>query len=189
MSYTNQTNLEAFLDRVLTENEQTILPLVLAAVDSYINDQIGTSYTSSSPTIRYYNGGSKFLNIDPAVSITKVAVVNDDETDSENYVLNEDYEARPRNQTVKTWIERRSGKFPEGTANIAVSGTFTLGNIPDDLVFVATYLAGQLFSKRNTTGLKSESIEGYSYTLAELRVDSDPIIDMTLSKYTNIPII
>lgn len=186
MAYTTKKQIEAFLKRDLDNYEETLLPLILAAVDSFLGDELGGSYGEGTPATKYYDGGSRILEIDPCTNITKVAQVNDDETESYVYVLNEDFEARPRNGTVKSWIHKRGRAFPCGVANIAVTATFSLGStVPSDIAYLATYLAAQLFAGQGEDGkLKSESIEGYSRTFKEYKAD-DPVVHMTLSKYTS----
>lgn len=182
MAYTNQTQIEAFLKRSLTANEQQQLAGIIVAVESYINDIIGGSFGTVDETTKYFDGGTTIIDIDPVQDVTQVALVNDDETVNHIYDLGEDFELRPRNETTKYWIESRFGKFPSGLTNIAITGKFTLGDLPDDIAYLATYLAGQLFSKNITSNLKSESIEGYSRTFNAL-IEENQVIKLVLDKY------
>jgi len=183
MSYTNQANVEAFLKRSLTNDELTMLPMIFEAVDQYINDQVGGSFGEVSATTRYYDGGTRIIEIDTCTELTKVASVSRDETELTEYTLDEAYEQRPRNETYKTWIEKRDSAFPKGVANIAITAKFTENLVcPEDIIYIATYLTGQLYGKSITGNLKSESIEGYSRTFSAL-LEENQVIKLTLNKY------
>lgn len=182
--YTDQITIEAFLKRSLTDNEITILPLLVEVASTFIGNSVGGTYGTAVSSTRYYDGGgSSILQIDSAKEITKVASVDEGEEEVTEYDLNESWEARPRNATFKTWIERRWYKFPVGVANIAVTGKFTLGDdVPADLKYLATYLISKLFEQKAAGNLKSESIEGYSKTFADFKIN-DQIISSVLDKY------
>ncbi len=181
MSYTNQTLIEAFLGRSLSSKETTLLDYVIEAAESFINDKIHTPFGDSAITTKYYDGGSKILEIDPCTAITKVAIVDSDGTVLYEYDEDE-YEARPRNDTLKTWIEKRFDGFRHGIANIAVTANFTRGEVPKDIQWLATYLSGRLLSKDVKEGLKAESIEGYSRQFSDF-TSEDTKAQMILNKY------
>lgn len=185
MAYTDQEKIEDYLDRDLTTAEEGLLDLLIASIEAWINDQTGLVFGGSAvSSTRYYDGGSKILDIDPVQNITKVCRVNNDETEDYEYELNIDFEARPRNATVKNWIEKRGGRFPKGVTNIAVTGQFALGiDVPDDISYLATYLAATQIESSESGNLKSETIEGYSRTFSEYKRD-DAIVSSTLNKYT-----
>lgn len=176
MSYTTIGNVQAFLRRDITEDEELIIPLLIKAVDSFLDTELEGSYGNTTPTTKYYDGGERILNIDPARDITKVAAVDRYENELFTYELNSYFECRPRNDTIKRWIEKRDGCFPKGIANIAVTATFTLGDtIPDDLKYLATYLIVKLITENITGDLKSESIEGYSRTFKDFSTQDDTV--------------
>src|SRR3990170_8221830 len=135
MSYTSQVLVENYLGRALTAREAAQLELTANMIEEFINNEVGTTFDDAPvATTRYYNsGGGQILDIDPCTEITKVALVDNDEADLHVYVLNEDFEGMPRNDTVKTWVEKRTYGFPSGLANIAVTAKFSRGSIPDDI--------------------------------------------------------
>ena len=184
MEYTSQALIEAFLGRSLSANEIVILPYAAEAAEGYINDQIHTSFgDSTAPSTRYYDGGSRILEIDPCTDITKVELIDVDETSLHEFTKDEDYEARPRNESLKTWIEKRVGKFRRGVANVAVSATFSRGSsVPKDIAWLATFLTARLFGKDIKEGMKSESIEGYSRQFADI-IEHDSQAQLVLNKY------
>lgn len=182
MTYTTQALVEAYLERSLTANEITLLDLLGDAVEGYINDQVNSSFGSVSPSTKYYDGGSKIIDIDPCTNITRVALVDVDENELYVYDLDDELETRPYNETVKTYLERRNYPFPEGVVNIAVTAKFSRGTIPNDIKWLATYLVASMFQTNNKENLKSESIEGYSRAFGDSVVKSQQA-QMILEKY------
>jgi hypothetical protein len=185
MGYTDQSTIEAFLKRSLTSNETTLLTPVLTVVDNFINNRVNNvGWNSDAASTKYYDGGSKILDIDPCTSITKVYIVNEEETEYYEYDLNEEFEAKPRNEDVKTYLEKRVGKFPKGVSNIAVDATFSRGStVPEDIKWLATYLSAQLYTAAIKSNLKSESIEGYSRTFLSQLWDEDSKVKNVLNYY------
>lgn len=183
--YATQAQIEAILGRCLTPKEESLLEVMGASIDAWINEQIGGSYTQVTTT-KYYDGaGSVILDIDPAINVTRVAIIDPANVETSVYIFNEDFEARPVNQQVKTWIHSRVGRFPCGVANIAVTATFGLGeSVPSDIAYLSAYLIAGMFTKQQYKNLKSESIEGYSRTFAETKTDEE-LVSMTLAKYGN----
>ena len=184
MSYTSKALVEAFLERTLTSNETTLLDYIIDAADGYINDQIHTSFSDEviAASTRYYDGGSQIVEIDPCTDISKVELVANDESSLYEYIKDEEYEARPRNENLKTWIEKRIGKFRRGVANIAVTAKFSRGAIPKDIQWLSTYLVSRLLGKDVKEGLKSESIEGYSRQFGDI-IEQNSQAQFVLNKY------
>lgn len=182
MSYTSQANVEASLGRSLTSAEVVLLPLLLDAADAYINNYVHSTFGTPTPSTRYYQGGASIINIDPCYSITALAAVDNYETSLYDYVAGEYYEAGPKNESIKRWLWAR-GYFPKGLYNIAVSATFSLGAVTNDIVYLATYLITRLLNNNSSGNLSQESIEGYSRTFKEWSESEDSVITATLSKY------
>jgi hypothetical protein len=188
MSYANQTSVEGVLGRSLTTNEVAALPLLLSAVDSFINSQTGRTFGAAAESTRYYDTeDSKMLDVDPFV-ISEDVTEGDTTTptarpfevfyvDADENKLRDvdasDFEARPRNEIVKTYLQKRNGRWgsgcPANVANIAVKAFFGGGAVPDDIKYAASWLAAQGISAQlgMSLGLKSESIEGYSRTFID----------------------
>lgn len=181
MAYTNEDNIEFFLKRQLSADEQNLLDILLATIDAWIDDQTGSTFASTVGT-KYYDGGERIIEIDPCTTITAIAYVDTDNSVIETYDPDTDYKLRPINEDTKKWIEFLFCA-PEGIANIAVTASFGLGEVPDDIVYLATFMAGQMFSSTFTRQLKSESIEGYSRTFAEIS-ENNAFISQTINKYT-----
>ena len=184
MAYTNLTNVENLLKRELTDEEANVLPLILDVVDKYIDEQVGGSFGDVSATSRLYDGtGDRILDIDPCTGITAVEVVDRDGDVLKTYDL-DDLILRPVNDTVKRWIELPYFGFYRGSANIRVTAKFSLGDVPSDIEYLATYLVTKYFNDYVTGNIKSESIEGYSRTFEALN-RGDFIVSSVLDKYTS----
>jgi len=182
-NYTDQDNIENLLSRDLTDAEVALLPIILDSIDAFINDELGGAYGSVSESTKYYDGGTKYLDIDSCKDITSIKSVASDESEIYDYDLDEDLESRPRNETIKNWIESRIGAFPSGVANIEVTAKFTLGDdVPSDIEYLATYMASKYFGEAVTGELKKESIEGYSREWKEYKM-TDNFVSSTLNKY------
>lgn len=186
MSYTNQVNLENLLKRELTDEEGALLSLVFDAVDKFIDEKIGGSFGAVSATSRYYdsNGGT-IIDIDPCYDITSVQVVDNDRGVLRTYNITTDreIELRPINDDVKRWIELRYEGFGKGLVKIKVTGKFSLGDVPSDIEYLATYLASKFFNDYHNGNIESESIEGYSRKFSKMGED-DFIVTSILDKYS-----
>lgn len=181
--YTDQSTIEGILGRSLTSSEESVLSLLLTLADNFINDQLGGSFGTVAESTRYYDGGQRILDIDAVNTITKVALVYTDETDNYEYDTDEELEARPRNETTKTYLHSRIGKFPRGVANIAVTGKFTLGaSVPDDIKYLAGYLIAKIFQNTKSGNVKKESIEGYSREFADYKTNDELVVSI-LDRY------
>lgn len=182
MAYADKTSVEGVLGRSLTSTEEAALPLLLSAVDGYINSQTGRTFGAAAESTRYYDAeDSRMLDVDPFV----ISEVDGEDTvarafevfyvDADENKLRDvdasDFEARPRNETVKTYLQKRNGTWgsgcPANVANVAVKAFFGGGAVPDDIKYAASYLAAQGIGSTQSLSLKSESIEGYSRTFAD----------------------
>lgn len=199
-NYASQSSIEGVLGRSLTATEIAALPALLNAIDQWINNQIGGSYgdLSDEPVTRYYDPdfGGTIIDIDPVYVDEDHGLVVAVVDSNENVVRTLDvstYEARPRNDAVKTYIQLRSGNkwasvCSSAVTNIAVTGYFGLGaTVPADIAYLASYLAANSIGATNSLSLKSESIEGYSRTFADnsKSFNADSVVSNILSKYTD----
>ncbi len=195
-NYTNQAAIESVLNRPLTATEVASLQLLLDAVDAFINNQIGSSFSiGDEVATRYYDSDSAtMVDIDPIfIDETHGMVVSFVDAD-ENVLETLDtslYEARPRNDAVKTYIQLRNGRTwrsacSHAVANIAVTGYFGRGStVPADIQYLAAYMAAQYIGASASATLKSESIEGYSRTFATIQSDY-AIVSQTLDRYNEV---
>lgn len=188
MGYTDQLQITSHLGRDLTEREALIIEGVIEAVTQYIDAEIGISYgVSEAGEARYFEGGDKILFIDPIIDIDSVEYISSDDSVISSWD-NSQYLAFPLNTPTKTSLEIRSSydlvdsegyglRFPRG--RIKVTGKWgDAGGVPKDIMYCATILASKFVTE--TKNIKSENIEGYSVTLAELK-DQDPEVMQILS--------
>lgn len=194
MAYATQASVESALGRSLTTSEAAGLASLLAAVDSFINKTIGTSFSTPTKAIRYYDAErSRMVDVDPFVVASdkplRVFYVDADENIVGSDIDASDYEARPRNEAVKTWLHRRSGYWGSGIAsnvtNLAVEAFFGRGDAPSDIQYAAAWLAAQAIGSTTSLSLKSESIEGYSRTFAD-STKSNSMIQSIFDTYNEV---
>lgn len=199
-NYASKSDVEGILGRPLTGEETAALPFLLNAIDQWINDQIGASYgeLGDDPVTRYYDPdkGGSIIDIDPVFVDEGHGLVVSLVDSNENIIRTLDvstYEARPRNENVKTYIQLRGGlkwasQCSTAVANIAVTGYFGFGStVPADIAYLSAYLAAKSIGATNSLSLKSESIEGYSRTFADNKssFNADSVVSGVLSKYTD----
>lgn len=203
MSYATQSSVEGVLGRSLTSKEVAALPLLLSAVDAYINSQTGRTFGAAVESTRYYDvENSRQVDVDPFVISEQVTEGEETATVArpfevfyvdadENKVSDvdeSDFEARPRNEVVKTWLHKRNGRWGSGCArnvtNLAVKAFFGGGAVPADIEYAASYLAAQAIGSTTSLSLKSESIEGYSRTFADAsKTEQGSFLTEIFSKY------
>jgi hypothetical protein len=166
MALITQSDIEARLGRSLTAEETTTFTIVNNALQSKVEQMIGSDVESVSETTRYYDGGVQHLPINPCTNITSVKLVDDDQVATDTYDTT-DYTTEPINKTLKTMLRHRSGAFYTGINNIAVAAKFSIYGDTDVLNIVKDALINALVSEvNNSDNIKRESIEGYSIEYA-----------------------
>jgi hypothetical protein len=191
MAYATKKAVEGVLGRTLSDSEASALPALLAAVDAFINSETGRSFDAAEEQVtRYYDvERSRILDVDAFVMDDdhelEVFYVDADENKVSD-VDDSDFEARPRNEAVKTYLQRRSSNWgtgcPSSVTNIAVKAYFGADCVPSDIAYAAAWLAAQAVGATDSLSLKSESIEGYSRTFADAS-KSSPLVQQTFAKY------
>lgn len=196
----SQASVEGILGRSLSADEVTALPALLAAVDAYINHATGTNFSALAEATRYYDVDrdepSRILDVD-AFSVKdsdgNAKAFSVEYVDADENVVStvdaSDYEARPRNENVKTYLQRRSSVWgrgcPTNVANIAVKAFYGYAEVPADIAYAAAWLAAQAIGSTTSLSLKSESIEGYSRTFADVS-KSNSMIQTTFDNYREV---
>ncbi len=170
MAYTSQTLIEQYLQRSLTASEVSFLSTLIPAIKLYIDQKLNSTFDQVSETTRYYDGDTRYLDIDPATDITAVGTLDDYGVANYTYTTGQEYTLSPSNSNVKTQIIGRGFTFPCGEARIAVTAKFSEydGGVPEDIQLLATRLAAGVINqgKIGSTGgnVSSESLEGHSIT-------------------------
>ena len=166
MALITQSDIEARLGRSLTAEETTTFTIVNSALQSKVEQMIGSDVESVSETTRYYDGGVQHLPINPCTNITSVKLVDDDQVATDTYDTT-DYTTEPINKTLKTMLRHRSGAFSIGINNIAIAAKFSIYGDTDTLNIVKDAMINALVSEvNNSDNIKRESIEGYSIEYA-----------------------
>lgn len=161
MALISQSDLEAKLGRSLTSEEVTYFGVLNPALQTLVEEQIGSSVESVSETTHYYDGGVQHLDINPCTDISSVKLVDDDYIVLDTYDTS-DYAPYPKHKTVKTMIRHRS-KFMTGLENIAVTAKFSIYADTNIRAVIKNALLEILASEINDSdNIKRESIEGYS---------------------------
>lgn len=179
--YTNKANVEAYLGRTLTTGENSLLTNVIEYISKFIDTYTHRSWNSltteeggdeAEPTVlsRVYDGnGEKELHIKDSFSgLSKIEILDASggviltlETAATDWVL------YPLNESVSESILLRNYTFPCRPACVKLYATsFGDGAVPNDVVTVCTTLVAKYIQSISANqGFKSESIEGYSYTI------------------------
>jgi hypothetical protein len=166
--YTNKTKIEAFLGKTITES----LDDIINSVEKYIDNYTGRNFKADTiASARVYNGdNTQNLLIDDCISITKVEQANDQYGDSLSEITESNYKLLPLNYAAQGLpirkIHLRSSIWGVGVGNhqITAKWGFSL-TAPDDIVWVATFLASTVYQtgiNGNVGGVSSERIGEYS---------------------------
>jgi len=176
MLYTNQAKLEAYLNRALTANELVNLTSQITAVSAqiaaYLNRNyldVGVTTTAGvTNTVRYYDGtGSHALFLDDYISIASIELLD---SFGDTYETISDADAfinYPLNGTIFDNAYLREFRAPGYEQRVKVTGKFTSGVVPEEVVMLATAMMANNIQFQSTAigDFESESIEGYSYKL------------------------
>lgn len=183
MIYTDQARVEAYLQRELTDYEGAIIDDVIEYISDYISAYCNRSWFSirneddegsdtnedfaEEASDRYFDGnGQKTIYVDEFTGLTGVAILDADDNEFASYVP-ADLQLFPQNETVKDSIRLRQSKFPDRVGCVKVTAKWGSGQAPKSVIMIATILVGKFLKKTeiNKSTFKSESIEGYSYSL------------------------
>lgn len=172
-AYTDQEKVEAYLDRELTDNEVILLDSVIGYVSNFIStytSRVWNSIDGEEPEAseKIFDGtGKKELFINEFASLEKVEFL--DSQGNLYLELEDDAEfiTYPLNAEIKDSIYLRNYRFGLGAGRIKITAVWTSGEVPDDVIMVATALVAKFLSRRSVSAgsFKKESIEGYSYEI------------------------
>lgn len=199
MRYTDQTRVEAYLNRELTDNEATLVDDTIEYISKLINSycnrswfsvrdeegdgEEGEVYAEEAFTKLFSGNGLREIIIDEFIDLEKIEILsNYDGSVFNSFEAETDFQALPGNETTKQSIRLRYSRFPKGIDNIQITAKWGSGSCPKAVTMVATILVGKFFKKAetNSSTFKKESIEGYSYEL-QSNADHDSEIKNALS--------
>jgi len=157
MKYTTKSKVENYLNKTLTIAE--IENFILYA-EGYIDSFTGRNFRSES-SVRYYDGNNQpYLFINECTSISKVEIDR-----GSGYTEMTDWEVvESKKPDFPIWkIGSKNSYFTRGNGNVKVTAMWGYSeNPPQDIVFIATKLAGDFYNSRGTEGRKTrEKIGDY----------------------------
>ncbi len=169
--YTDQTRVEAYLQRELSDNEAVLLQPTIEFVSKLIDTYTTRHWSScneddtvATPTTKYFDGdGAQELYIDEFSDLQSVTLL--DRLGVESIVIDDPtlYQTFPNNADVFNSILLRGYRFPIGRGNVKVIANFNGAIVPDGVIIIATAMTCNILNTSNSSRFKSESIEGYSY--------------------------
>lgn len=175
--YTNQSKVESYLKRALTDDEVDLLDDTIDYLSSFIDTYTDRSWLPLTDededveaTTRTFDGNGKSeLFVDDFNSLDSVNILDSQGNTAQIYNQDSDFILYPLNNDVKQSIRLRSSRFPLGPANVEITAIWNSGDVPKDVVVVCTALVGNyLAGMGDSTGqYKKESIEGWSYELLD----------------------
>lgn len=196
--YTNQSRIEAYLKRSLTSAELINLDETIEYLSAFIENYTGRTWsplsddpsyeTDDEPSVRVFDGNNgKELWIDDCKTISKIELLDSSGSVSSTYSLTTDFITYPLNKTIVESVVLRTTRFPKGRANVAITAIWGGGTVPSAIVMVCTALVADFLSDSGdeANDFVKESIEGYSYELAQGtdRTESQSKLMVTLDKY------
>lgn len=175
MIYTTQERVEAYLGRDLTTAEEVNIVALIASVSSAVGAYLGREYidigddeTDVAVTTRYFDSvRSHELFVDDMLSVSGIDIVTS-EGESYQAFTDDMYYLYPLNGSVFSSIYFHTGGFPGRGNAVKVSGKFSSGVVPPEVIMAVTQLVAQSLTNVSSviSPFKKESIEGYSYEIA-----------------------
>ena len=154
-------DVEERLNRTFDANEAMQVTHLLNDVSAAVRSYIGQSVNSAAQTsrLRVRNGAVRL----PRSNVTAVAAVEDVDGNSIDFTWDAGQVVTLGRSFVDGWSTE-----PTRSAYTWVDVTYTAGwsTVPADLVAVVCQMVGRAFGRpADATGLTSESIAGYSYSV------------------------
>lgn len=170
--YTKQSEVEDYLQRELTDYEKGFLHILIASASSFINNYTRRSFPNidseddeiEDTTLIFDGVYGRELFIHDTTEVTSVKFLDSQGNVTET-LSESDYVLYPLNTAWKNSIYLRSGRFPTWRASVEVTGKFTFGVLPAEVIQATTALVAQAIARAKADGseFERESIEGYSY--------------------------
>ena len=176
-NYTNQNNVEKYLNATFPTGMSTYVSAWISAVDNWIENYLGRKFKDAASVTKYYDADQKCereIYIDNFIGDPTVVQLLDSDGDVDmTLVLNDDYITAPYNETVKNRLILRewgrSATFGYGMKRVAVTASFGASTIPADVTLAATMLVARIGEKYLHGGeIKSESVGDVSISYKEV---------------------
>jgi hypothetical protein len=203
--YTNQQNVENYLNRTLSDDEAAVFLTLENAVADIIDNYCARSFSlarayaktvdttqgdgSSNPFEKFDGGITEYFFDQPLQTDTTQDSVFapyigyvDVDTGQWSLIDPKDYVFYPLNSSVKTSVMRNLGIFPYGLANNFIYGCFAdYLTPPQGIVMASTIICADVINLPD--GITREAIEGYS---REFSQNWNPTIQKVLDIYRRV---
>lgn len=153
--------------------------LFASQVDSFIEEEINSTFEDVAETTRSYFAEEVNLFIDPVRDVTEIKF-----EDHDAYDLEDDVILLPINESVKSWIVLKGYERPFPGGWVTVTGKFSLATCaPNDIVDLASFLVSKDLDLNSIGNLASENIEGYSRSYKFTDYKNEDLTQKILKKY------
>lgn len=208
-SYTTVADVQTYLARTLSSQEQSILAYVIPAVSRWIDRATGSCFDNLESSIPWGSAGTKFtqkhfpggyreISIKPCQQIQLVQAINPyDFSVWYSYSSPLEYTAEPYDLPVKRSLRMKMNEFtgndlkwPGDVDGVMVTALFTefdytANDYPSDIKLLANHIASVwLQNNKNTQVWTRQSIEGFEYqknlnNMNDL-LENDPVVTRVL---------
>ena len=169
-TYTDKTKIEELLKETIDRD----LDDIILMVQQYIENKTNRIFSACSvASARYFDGnGDDTMDIDECIEITKVENGDDYYGDTFTEILTTGdtrYYTEPYNELPIESIRLRGGLWTPGKKNVKITARWGYSEeVPDDIVWVATYLSSMFYKQQASVagGVQSETIGSYSVNYA-----------------------
>jgi hypothetical protein len=186
MAFTTQANVEKFIGSTIPSGDTTYLTTLIVAADKYIEMITGRKFIYDSvASYKYYDGDrQREIMIDNCKDISEVSLL-DEYGDVSETVLEDDYHTYPLNETNKFSVYLKFRRAPQSKRTVRIKAKWgSFDTAPEDIVYAATALVGNMYLAQQDKGIKSERLGAYSVTFGEVS-QKDTTINTILSYYKN----
>lgn len=190
MLYTKKDNVEKYLNRDLTLNEDALLEMIIEQVSGFIATYANRNWLdideNNLPVVeeRLYDAEvrGRRIFIDDFYDLSKIELLNAEGDVYLPITASSEFILYPYNDSPKYGITLRRYTFPTGDGRVRITAKFSSGVLPKTVEYVATRMASRFVERLGETGeYKRESIEGYTRELWTPE-ERDKDIDQLLSQ-------
>jgi hypothetical protein len=179
--YTDQDHVVNYIKRELTDGEVNLLPAMIKQVSLYIDNYTTRSWKDidakedTAKTDRYFDGsGQKELDVDNFRDLEYIKILDSDGNEFDSYGPSDlsNVIQYPLNNDAKTSVYLISGRFPSYHKCVKINARFDSGDVPEDVIMVATSMVAKLLSKMGDDmrgNVKGKKLGDFSVTYGEVQ--------------------
>lgn len=174
-------NTKSFL-AITNHDYDDLLRILINQATEYIESYCGGKrFASTVHTNEEYDGNGMYeLNLKHYPIITFTSLAENNATDN-----SDDWSTVDANEywmDTDTGIITKTSTFTRGKFNYRATYTAGYASIPHDLQYACMTLISEIWTKRKSTGVKSESLGDHSIAFAESK-ETNNVIKEILSRY------